>query len=65
MNRLSGNTRVPGDEIWAFCTAKQKNVCIAKKAPAGAGVTQRLWELADIVRITDGYEAAQKALRSN
>ena len=65
MNRLSGNTRVPGDEIWAFCTAKQKNVSNPRKAPAAAGMTQRLWKLEDLVRITDAYEAAQRALRLN
>ena len=29
--------RVPCDEIWAFCYAKQKNVATAKAAPDGAG----------------------------
>ncbi len=29
--------RVQCDEIWAFCYAKEKNVALAKKAPAGAG----------------------------
>ena len=30
-----------------------------------AGVTERLWELKDIIRIADEYEAAQKVERSN
>ncbi len=31
--------RIQVDEVWAFCYAKQKNVPIAKAAPAGAGDT--------------------------
>ena len=30
-------TRIPCDEIWAFCYSKQKNVADAKAAPDGAG----------------------------
>ena len=30
-----------------------------------SGVTKRLWEHEDIIRITDEYEATRKALRSN
>ncbi len=30
-----------------------------------AGVTERLWELEDMIQIADEYEAAQKAMRSN
>lgn len=53
--------RIQVDEIWSFVYAKQANVKSAKAAPKAAGVTNRLWEVADIVRVLKDWEMQQEA----
>ena len=43
--------RLQVDELWSFVGCKQKNVTM--KPAMAAGVTDRLWEIEDIVRLLD------------
>jgi hypothetical protein len=48
--------RVQLDKIWSFVRTKQTNVATAKTAPDRAGVTDRLWEISDIVSLWESVE---------